>query len=233
MVFELLATAFVFGSPEPPPEADWTTTVSAATDVPLQVGAAVRVEMPQRVRFAASAGVLPEPYVDLINTAAVEAGAYDEDTAKLVKASLKRSLVLRAAAGWRPFVRRGFYAEANYTWVSLGGDIAGEDFVALATGVDPPGGVAAQRKYDVNSTLHLLGAELGWEWTLTSRPVRLRAGLGFASTIAAETTMEPRFDPVVPALVDRFTSESEEYLDGIYLDYVHVPVVSLSAGWVF
>ena len=209
----------------------WSGSLDAVTDVPLHVGARIRVESPERLRFAFSAGVLPEAYVGLINAAVVASGGYDEDTAELVAASLKESLVMRAAAGWRPFARRGFFAEANLTHVSLGGDVQGEDVFVVATGAAPPA-TGSGREYSVQSTLVLVGAELGWEWRL-KRGVALRASLGFASTISARTTVEPKFDPIAPLLVKRFTDESEAWLDDTYRTYVHPPVVGLSAGWSF
>lgn len=227
MVGPLLAAALALST------SGTSVRVEAVTDVPLHVGAAVRAELPARVRVGASLGVLPGPYVDLINSVAVEAGAYDEDTARLIRKSLTRSLVARATAGWRPFAHRGFYVEGGYTWISLGGNVAGEDLITLATGVEPPGALAGDREYDVQSTLHLAGAEAGWEWRLRARPIVLRTSIGFATTIAAQSTVEPRYDPLAPALVERFTDETEDYLDETYRRYVHLPVLALSASWAF
>lgn len=232
-MFAQLFIVILAATPAPAPR--WSVSAAAATDVPLLAGVAARAESPQRIRLALTMGVLPDPYLDLINATAVAAGAYDEDEAKLIKASLKQSLVVRAAGGWRPFRRRGFFAEVGYTSISLGGNVAGQDLVALATGAELPAGVdgSEQREYDVASRLHLLGAEAGWEWRLRSHPVEFRTALGFATTVAAQTEVEPRFRPLVPGAVKVFTDESAAYLDGLYLDYVHVPVLSLSAGWRF
>lgn len=231
MVLAWAACAVVLAAPAGPFPGQ--AIAELATDVPLQTGVRVRVEAPHRIRIAGTVGLLPGRYLDLVNATAVSAGAYGEDTARLVKKSLTRSLVLRIAGGWRPFPRRGLYAEAGYTWVALGGDVAGEDLVALATGIDPPDTLGSRRDYDVDSTLHLLGAELGWEWRLRARPVVLRASLGVVTTVAARTSIEPRFRPLAPALVDAFTTGAEDYLDRLYLDHVHAPAIAASAGYAF
>lgn len=212
---------------------DFHLQLEALTDVPVQVGVEVTVEMPWRLRASTSLGVLPGAYVDLINEVVVAAGGYDQDTAALVRGSLQNSLVWRLHAGWRPFEGHGWYFEAGYALVALGGGLSAEEVVSLATGADPPDAEPArERRYKVSSTLHMIDVEVGWEWVLWER-LALRAAVGFAGTLAAATDIRPDYRPVAPRLVDAFTGESEAYLDGIYTGYVFTPVVSLAAGYRF
>lgn len=207
-------------------------TVTLATDAPLQAGLRVAWEGPHRIRASTSVGVLPPPYLDVINEAAIAAGAYDEETARLVKRSLESSLVVRVHAGWRPLRGRGFYVDGGFGLVTLGGSATGEDLLALSTGLAPPSGFGSDRRYDVASSLHMLDLEAGWEWH-PARRLQVRTALGFSTTINATTRIEPRFQPLAPALVEGFTRDSEQYLDETFEKYVHLPLLTVAAGWRF
>ncbi len=215
-----------------PVEGRWSLFVEPGTAFPLDVGARVTFDR-GRVRVGGEVGYLPGPYVQAINAIVIALGGYDEETAELIEKSLQSSLVVRASAGGRPLRRWGLYLEGGYTLVTLGGGVGGEDLIALATGAEPPDGTGGERDYDVASTLHLLGAETGWEWRLRQGRLQLRAGIGFVTTVAASTSVEPRFQPLLPQLQEAFTSDAEAYLDETYLTYVHAPTVVLSAGWRF
>ena len=224
----LAATPLVSGTGATPAKA--VVSIGPATDVPLDVGVRLSIEGPRRVRLSTSVGILPDPYLDIINAAAVEAGAYDEETAKIVERSLRSSLVWRTHVGWRAW--RGLYVGAGYGLVGLGGSVAGEDLFTVATGTPPPAGeIGGNRKYSVKSMIHMADVEVGWEWRIRSFAVR--SAVGFAYTFDARTEVEPEYRPLFPQVVERYEREMEAYLDSIYESYVHSPVLTISAGWTF
>jgi len=212
---------------------EWTVTGETLTDVPIQVGGRLNLQGPLGLQASTSLGVLPGPYVDLINVIVVAAGGYDRQTADLVKSSLRNSLIWRLHLGWKPWAEHGFYFEVGYTLAALGGGLEGEQLITLSTGVEPPiTDPTSGREYEVSSMLHLIDLELGWRWLLW-RGLTIRLAAGFAGTLGAQTTVSPNYRPVAHQAVERFCQASATYLDDIYTSYVFTPVFSVAAGWSF
>jgi hypothetical protein len=207
------------------------------TDFPISVGARIAAELPYRLQLSTSLGGLPGGYVDVINAVVVAAGGYDDATAQVVRGALSSSLVWRTHVGWRPFKRRGFYFEAGYGLVTLGGDLTGEDVLVIATGGQAPSppGMRHPLEYDVRSTLHMIDAELGWRWLVWHDRIVISAALGFAGTVASKTVIEPHSPSRLTdtAMLQSFAHEGEVYLDGIYTQYVMVPVATVGVGYRF
>ena len=203
------------------------------TDVPVEVGMRVGVEVSEMFRASVTLGVLPGPYVDLINAVVVAFDGYNDATADLIAQALDNSLILRLNTGLRPWQDLGLYFDIGYTLVTLGGGVAGEDLFAAVTGVEAPENpTGEEHPYDVASTLHLIGLEVGWEWVFAQRWT-VRTALGAVFTVASNTTVEADFESRFPGLVGEFTAFSEAYLDDVYTSYVHTPVITVSVGYRF
>lgn len=218
-----LAT-FLFASPvrsEP-----LRLTVGVGTDVPLGLGALVDAEVGPRIRFGVSAFWLPPGYVALADEVGQAAGGYNDITSALVRAATENALTLRLRSGWRPFADQGFFVEVSYTLLALGGAFSSED-LAGASGQDPMG--SDEAGWDLSSTVHQVGFELGWRFVLP-RQLSLRVGIGASFTVAADVSAESR-DPQRPMITDAIAVVGAEYLEQTYTRYVHVPVVSLAVGW--
>lgn len=237
------ATAPAAPTKPPPPkprslrDGPYHLDLRAQTDFPVSVGARINAELPYRLQLSTALGGLPGGYVDVINAVVVAAHGYDETTAGVIRGALSSSLVWRTHFGWRPLRRRGFYFEAGYGLVTLGGGITAEDVLVIATGSEAPPRRPGAREldYDVRSTLHMLDAEIGWRWLVWHDRIVIAAALGFSGTVAAKTVIEPRdasrvtdSDPL-QALAD----EGESYLDGLYTKYVMTPVVTVGVGYRF
>jgi hypothetical protein len=225
------------GPPPPTPAHTWHLEAEALTDVAIQVGGQVNVELPHRVRVSTSLGVLPEPYVKAINGFVTAVGGYSEDTGALIEQVLKNSLVWKLQVGWRPWQERGFYFDLGYGLVTLGGGLTGQEVITLATGRDVPQGAQdARLSYHVASTLHLITGEVGWRWLVWEERLLLRTSLGFIATVAASTEASPESTPRTPqgreasAQLSQYVSD---YLDDIYTSYVFSPTVSVGIGWRF
>ena len=209
---------------------NWHLLAEAQTIVPLTVGAKLTLEMPWRIRASVGAGWLPGGYVDLINAVVVAAGGYDENTARVIRSSLESSLILRFHLGWRPFRAYGFVLEAGYGLVVLGGAVATEDLLSVATGITPPREPVSHRDYDVSSTLHMVDLELSYRWVLGPGIV-LRVGVGFSGTVGAQSHVSPRYLPMRMGPVNTFTKAAENYLDDTYESYVFTPTITAAVGW--
>lgn len=224
----------------PPAEAeeasDFSFEAAAATDVPVYVGARLSAELPHRLRLSTGIGILPGPYVELINAVATQFEGYTDETADLVEDTLQSSLVWRLHAGWRPFENSGFYFEGGYTLVTLGGTTSIETVIAVLSGQE--GAMVEGRdpsephEYDISSTLHLVGFEAGYIFPIGEN-FTLRAALGGIFTVAASSTVENLFEARRQEAADRFNTGVEDYLNDTYKSYVHSPVVSVSVGYVF
>lgn len=214
----------------------WHLNLEAVTDVPIDVGARLTLEMPYRLRISTSLGVMPGPYVDVINAIATSAGAYDESTATVIRGALERSLVSRTHLGWRPLRRYGWYFEAGYGLVTLGGTVTGRDVLIVTTGLSlPEGGRGDALEYDVTSTLHMIDIETGWRFLVWDDRIVLRLALGFAGTVSARTRATPleTLPSRASAGAEVLAREAEAYLDDIYTSYVFTPVVTAGVGYRF
>ena len=120
--------------------------------------------------------------------------------------------------------------------------MSGEDVLILIS--DYPGdasgqmGNATRRRtdenmmYDIDSTLHMLDVELGWEWH-NWHPVVIRTAIGLAWTLGAKTAISPKKTPKYPQFTDALARYGEDYLDDLYTTYVISPTVSLGVGYEF
>jgi hypothetical protein len=212
----------------------WHLSLSGATDFPVSAGVRLDVEGPARLRLSTSLGVMPEPYVGAINGIATAAGWYSEDEAMLIRTAIKSSLVWRTHLGWRPFPRLGFTVMAGYGLVTLGGGASAQELIAGITGQAIPAGTMSGRyTYSVAATLHMIDVELGWEWTLLRDRLVLSTALGFAGTLASQTTIRPEYTPRAPQAVAAFANYGATYLDGLMTSYVFTPVISVGVGYRF
>jgi len=197
----------------------------AATDVPLHVGGRLEVEAWHRLRVWTSLGVLPGPYVEIIDGIAQELGGYNDATSELVVSSLDESFVWRVHAGWRPFEDEGFTVDAGYTLATLGGDTRASELLGAALGRDID--AVSGSTFDIDSTLHSLGIELGWRWSILNE-LTLRAAVGFVGTVASSTRVASTPNTRVSQAI---SDELAGYLDGIYTSYVYFPYVGIGIGY--
>jgi len=205
----------------------------AHTDFPVFAGAGVDIEGPFRLRLSSSVGVLPDFMISTTNAVLVpllEDSGYGQEEAALVELALQDSIVWRTTLGMRPFEKRGFVFGIGYTIAGLGGAATGAEVIEAVAGSPLPNAPGAVN-VDIGATIHLLHAEVGWQWTLW-RNLWLRTGLGgawlfFASSTTEVTTGRGRVD------WDAFETASEQWLDDTLTTYVHPPHATLSLGWTF
>ena len=225
---------------------DWTGALEAVTDFPLQLGAAFRVEAPGGFQFGTSVGVLPMGYVDVINALAISTDAYQQETADLVRESLRESLVLKLNVGYRPIADEGFYLDGGYGLVTLGSLVNGQTIMGIPdprfqqlivnleeqTGLNMDSVMAANR-YKIDSTLHMLNAEVGYRlrfgdgWTA-------RFALGAAFTVYGMTSVKARAAYVGEGwraeYNDELMASTKGYLDSLYTESVHTIIVTVALG---
>ena len=211
-----------------------TWTVELATDFPVQVGPSVRLETPHRLRISTGLGIMPAGYLDTINSVAVGAGWYDQQTADLLSFALEDSVVWSTRVGGRVLANRGLYVQGGYNLVTLGGGVSGVELVSAATGQALPSDLGVGRTMNVESTAHMLNVEAGWEWAFLNSGL-IRVGVGGSFTVSADTAISPNWAPRprAEAAIDALSDGGEVYLTNLIQDYVHTVVITAAAGWRF
>lgn len=201
-------------------------TVGVGTDVPLGLGGLVDLEFGPRIRLGGSAFWLPPAYVAVSDEVAQQLGGYNDLTSALVRAATEDALTLRFRAGWRPFSDSSFYIDVNYSLLVLGGAFTSEDLPSAINRTPMQGGAMG---WDLESTVHQVGFEVGWRFELRER-LSLRVGIGASFTVAAHVVAEAR-DPEFPMVAAVIEVEGADYLESTYTQYVHVPVLTVALGW--
>lgn len=213
----------------------WTVRPEIGTDLPVQFGGGVLVEGPYRLRGRLAIGYLPGAYVGLANTLAQGlAPDYTDKQAKLVRSALRTSLAWRTQLGWRPFADAGFYTHLSYTALTLGGTVRSDDVVDAALARDTLPDSLPSTDIDFDSSAHMMGFELGWEFDLVEDLV-LRLALGWAYTIAAHADVDVRAtpDPDIRGEVENFENDTERVVERAYRQYLHPPTLGIGLGWRF
>jgi hypothetical protein len=204
------------------------------TDVPVMVGASATVEGAHRLRGRLSGGFMPGPYVDLTNAAMTGFGVYSTTVADIIELALRRSLVLRVEGGWRPIEGRGLTLGGGYQLLGLGGDST--DLSLFGEAMDPRLLDSAQGvtgDLEVGVAAHMLTVEVGYEWVVKDHLV-LTASLGFAGTVAAGARAEATKElsgPLEGEIRDAAVAGAADYLDYVFEEWVHLPMIGVSAGW--
>ncbi len=206
------------------------------TDVPLLVGGGLQFEFPGRIRGSVSVGSLPLGYIRAGNW--VSTGMFDEyndNQATLVEDSVQSSLVWRFHGGMRPMKNLGLYIDGGYTLATLGGRSTSGETIDELVEADIPMSVQESFDVDATSTLHMLDLEVGWEF-FRETLWNVRAGIGWSFTVAAEASLESRYEgqgEQEQAAIDALERQGEDHLVESYKKYVHPPYLTLSVGFGF
>jgi hypothetical protein len=171
---------------------------------------------------------MPGTYVDLVNEVSVAKQWYDQDTADLIASALESTLLLGGHLTYKPFRRRGLEVRAGYTLAALdGASTTGEVVEAVRGQTIPP---IAWRDVRIDSQLHLLEIGAGWGWRIR-RHAYLHASVSMLECFDSTT----RSDIVTAfareeADARNLEAELNDYLDGIFTDYITTPLLRVMLG---
>ncbi len=204
---------------------------SVGTDAPLMLSLRGDVELPGRLRVMASGGFAPTAYVNVINNVLSAGGG--QSTSGLYGIRVDSASAWRVHAGWRPFAGAGLVLMGGYGRLDLVGSAGARDVITSITGVAPPSGLPeANGMYDVNSALHMVDAELGWEFLLFGDRMVIQSAVGIGVTMAAHTAIQPRFTSTTPGAAAART-QAQNLVDETLRSYGVVPTISVSVGYRF
>lgn len=229
MILLLLATAYA-GSPG-------HVDLASVTDFPILVGASGAWEPNSRLRLEATAGVLPEAYVSVINAGLTTFDVYSDTTADLIDVLLQNALVLHGQVGYIPLRDRGLSVSLGYKYIGFAGDttdVSSFSDAAIPTEVLE---VAQQEagELEVDLRSHMITGEIGYQWLIKERLV-IRSSVGFAYTFYANTAVSATQEANSPAGEDAIAivnDASADYLNFVFEEWVHLPTIGISAGYRF
>jgi hypothetical protein len=206
--------------------------IEAVTDFPLDVGARVWLEVPHRIRFAASFGAMPEPYIDAINHILLAANAYDSGGAALLHSSLESPLVFRLHLGWQPLRRHGLYLETGYGLLVLHAQADRATLYRAALGGTVPPDGATHVQYEAQANVHMVDFEVGWQW-LFKRRITARVGVGLAAAVGATARFQLSAPLVTQPIERMLVGEAHSALVNDVRRYFFTPVFTFAVGWRF
>lgn len=213
----------------------WHLNLEAVSTLPIDIGGRLTLEMPGRIRLSSSVGVMPAFNADFVNTIMVAAGLYDQQTAGILKTSLQGSMVWRLHLEWRPFAKAGFYLGGGYGMVVLNSRITGASLVGFNLGV--PQSILNTVSFNMNSTLHMMSGELGYEFHFFRNIMSLRLAVGFTGTVASSTQIQAQLASTVPTqvrtTVTNAANQAASAFDNMYRQYIFSPTFSVATGFRF
>lgn len=213
----------------------WHLQLEAVTSMPVDMGGRLTLEMPGRIRLATSFGVMPFFYADFVNAIGTGVGLYDQQTALVLKNTLQNSFVWRLNLEWRPFAGAGFYLGGGYGLVVLNSKLTGASLAGMSLGI--PSSSLSLVNFQLNSMLHLLNGELGWEFRFLRDVMSLRLAVGFIGTVASNTKIQTQVSSSVPAqirtTITNGANTAASAFDTMYRSYIFSPTVSVAMGFRF
>lgn len=213
-----------------PPQA-WHIDLLARTDFPIDVGLALDVETPQRLRFGLGVGVVPGPYLQAIDKISVAAGWYDQPTADLIEDTVTGALTLHPVIGVRPFPKEGLVIDAGFKLALLGGRNTTAGLVATLTGNEVPESFPEdERSLKAAALLGMVTVRMGWVWEPVDR-LAIRFDIGGNFTVSSDSRILPPEDVRFAAAWEPLTRAGEIYLDETFTRWVHTPTIGIGIGW--
>jgi hypothetical protein len=214
---------------EPAPERERVRfDLAAGTALPVHLGVQALLELPHRIQLAAEVGWMPRSYVELINEVCTGFGWYDDATAALIGAALDNALVLRAAAGWRPFPSEGFEVRVGYTAALLGGGLSATEAVEAVTGRELR---TSGTEVPLQATAHAFQVALSWAFFI-ERAVLLRLEVSYFQIFYTDAwiALDPsRGDAAIAAASEALGT----YLDDVLGTFAKTPTLSAFVGYRF
>lgn len=207
--------------------------LAAGTEAPVALSLRGDVELPGRLRVMASVGTTPAAYLSAFNGLIRAAGSGSQSSSGLFGIGLDSGSSWRVQGGWRPFSGAGLLLMGGYTRLDVAGSASAREVFTSVTGQVPPASIPeASGVYSVASTLHMVSAELGWEFLFFGDHLVIQTAVGFVGTLDSSTAITPRFASTTPGAAAARTT-AQTYVDQALQSYVFLPTFSLSLGYRF
>lgn len=212
-----------------PPRRHGSVTVLAGTDVGLDLGGGLQVELPIPIRLTGLVGWLPGGYAWILDKYYTDVFDGRPAVGELIKETLKNSLVVRGMLGAR--LARGLFIDGTYTFVRSDKDGLIAGVIENAAGLGLREELPFTNTFQTTVRAHMAGAQVGWQWG-RGPGFSLRASIGFVTIVRTTTSIEPNFTPQDPAATERIINAAEVRLKDAG-DGIVAPIGSLYLGYTF
>jgi hypothetical protein len=211
---------------------EWRSGIEAVTDVPFGLGGRIWGEGPLGIRLEVGLSFVPRAYVDVVDGFRVATGGYSRAMGEAMGAAAQVGYGGSVHLAWRPLPRAGLIVAFGYRFVGLVGPAVDQSLLALGSGQPAPQSEAANAQYLVQSNLHLLEGEIGWQWLLLDDRLTLRAALGMAGAVGSSTRLAPGFQVSSSPAVDQFEAAAAAAY-GTAFSRFYCPYLSFAVGYNF
>jgi len=203
--------------------------VEAGTELPLQVGARVKFQLPSSIHIRAGLGFIPEFYADSYGSFAGGAGIHGENTGEALGKAMASSFVIDLRAAYSVDPDGGLYAEAGYMFFGGGGGTVGGD-VAEGALDDDFVGIDVADDVEISGNFHSISFHVGYLFLLTER-LSLNADIGLVKPILADMTVTA---PTATLSQEQaLSNELQPYLEDAVVAEMVIPTASVFLSYLF
>jgi len=213
-------------------QTQWHLALEAGLSMPLSAGAWLTVTSPFGLRIQTGFGGMPGVFIEVVNGVGRGLGLLKERTAELIETSVAGGFSWNLEVGGHPMADEGLYLVAGYGLLGLSGGFDSASLYDMGAGelsADAASGPENNVAYGVESLVHMVRIEVGWEFVIQQSLV-IKLGVGAAFTVAAQTraSAHTQEDPS-----SGMATEAEVFLQDVYTRYVHTPTINLAVGYRF
>jgi len=207
----------------------FNVTLETTTIMPYMIGAGISIDGPGGLLAKTSVGGTPLGLISLARKLIGNESLYDSDLADGLLERIETPLVWRLDLGWKPAKLGGFYISAGYGFIRLGAQVEARDLPSTVGEAMP--GLNDNSQAALSATLHMVNAEIGWEFRLGSH-WRLRVAAGGSFTFDVGTTIRlTGISEENTAQANADANTAENVLKDTLFRFGRVPTISIALGY--
>lgn len=205
------------------------TEVIAGTELPFQVGARIKIQLPANIHMTAGLGYIPEFYADTFGGMAGGVGILGENTGEMAGKALAGAFVVDVRAAYSLDPDGGFYAEIGYALITGGSGDVGGDVAEAAYDFDYTG-FDANDSLTVESSLHTVTFHLGFLYLISER-LSLLVDVGVIKPVVAK--VETSANGVAAATASQIQADMDSYLEDVMVSEMFIPTGGVWLSYLF
>lgn len=203
--------------------------VIAGSEVPFQLGAKVKFQLPANIHMTAGLGYIPAFYAEGYGTVAGSTGILGENTGELAAKVLESAFVIDIRAAYSLDPDGGFYLEGGYAFITGGSGSAGGNIVESAYDFDYSG-FDANDSLNVEGSLHALTIHLGYLYLISER-MSLNFDVGIVKPVSADISTTASGVNAATAL--EIENDLSSYIEDKWVGEAFIPTAGVWLSYLF